>query len=180
MPTFGVNGPDAPGFSGIETITTELGTFQAALLSASKDYSMLTGRLDYLKGSYQRSEWYVCGYGLIKLTASESGSKTPGDFSYSNSWNITLLSFTPLTTNESHVRYILTDIQLGKLAKYYHDQIPDEETAEALRRWDAGVRVVNIKEFARSDLNGQWRIVHIGTTTPADGMELKLTSDMGQ
>ncbi len=174
VPDFGVDVPESPSFSGTEELTTNFGTFQATKVSASGSYSIFTGRFDYVQGSYQRSEWYVCGYGLVKLISSDSGAKTPGSSSYSNSENLTLLSFTPLTTNEFHVRYILADIQLNRIARRYRAHVSNEETAEALRRWDAGVRVVNIDQFKRRNINGQWQVVDLETGKPASGMTITL------
>ncbi len=54
----------------------------------------------------------------------------------------------------------------------------DEETAEALRRWDGGIRVENIEEFERKLVNGQWQIVHTGTENPIIGIDVILTSDL--
>ena len=87
------------------------------------------------------------------------------------------MSFTPLTTNEARVRYILADIQLGNVAFYYRANIADEETAEALRRWDAGVRVLNSDQFESRIVNGRWYIVHSGTEKPVTGMDISLSSD---
>jgi hypothetical protein len=176
-PNFGVSGPSTLLVAGTETVTTSLGTFQATLLSAAREYSILTGRLDSIKGTYQRSEWYVCGYGLIKLTSSDAGIKTPGNYSYSTREDLVLLSFTPFATNESHVRYILADIQLGNVADEYRADTTDEETAEALRRWDAGIRVVNIERFERRIVNGRWQIVYADTGNPVIGMDVILNSD---
>lgn len=171
-PKLGVSGPDTLSARGTENVTTGLGTFPSTRLSAGRDYSILTGRLDYVKGKYERSEWYVCGYGLVKLTSSDAGISMPANKPYSNSENLILMSFTPLTTNESHVRYILADIQLGHIVDDYRADVADEETAEALRRWDAGVRVKNITRFERRIVNGQWQIVYTGTVNPVDGMDV--------
>jgi hypothetical protein len=120
----------------------------------------------------------VCGYGLIKLTSSDVGERSPGLPShYSNIEDLNLLSFTPLTTNESHVRYILADIQSGNIADYYRANITDEETAEALRRWDAGMRVANIDRFERKQIDGKVLIVYTGTDTLIKGMDVKLSSE---
>ena len=180
IPSLGVSVPDTLLVAGTENITTGLGTFQATRLSAAGEYSIFTGRLDSVNGTYERSEWYVCGYGLIKLTSSDSGGKTPGDSSYSNHQDFVLLSFTPLSTNESHVRYILADIQLGKVANKYRANITDQETVEALRRWDAGIRVVNIKKFERRLVIKKWQIVYTGTENSINGMDVSLTSDPQQ
>ena len=182
IPNFGISPPPSVNTSAgpsteTQTITTEMGTFQATTTGGGGSYSILTGRLDYLNGTYQKSEWYVCGYSLIKLISSDSGIKTPGNYEYSSRAEVVLVSFTPLTTNEAFVRYMLADIQLSNTADDYRANITNEETAEALRRWDAGVRVNNIEQFERKMINGQWRIVSVGTEDRARGMEIKLTSD---
>ena len=116
----------------------------------------------------------------IKLISSDAGIRNPGNYSYSNSEDLVLLSFTPLTTNESHVRYILADIQLGNVADDHRANVADEETAEALRRWDAGIRVANIEGFERKIVDGQWQIVYAGTDNPVIGTDIILTSDSPQ
>lgn len=99
LPSLGVHGPDTLSVAGIEDVTTGLGTFRATHLAAGRDYSILTGRLDQVKGSFQRHEWYVCGYGLVKLTSSDRGVTSPGNNSYSTRVDLDLVSFTPLATN---------------------------------------------------------------------------------
>jgi hypothetical protein len=103
--------------------------------------------------------------------------KLPGNNSYSDREDLVLVSFTPQTTNEARIRYFLADIQLGNVVYYYRADIADEETAEALRRWDAGVRVLNSERFECRSLNGRGYIVHAETARPVNGMELRLSSD---
>ena len=176
-PSWPMSGPDTLSVAGTEDVTTGLGTLRATHLAAGRDYSILTGRLDYIKGTFQRHEWYVCGYGLVKLVSSESGVKSPGNNAYSSREDLVLVSFTPQTSNEPRIRYILADIQLGNVAYYYRANIADEETAEALRRWDAGVRVMNGERFEDLMVNGRWHIVYAGTDKPANGMDISLSSD---
>ncbi len=82
-----------------------------------------------------------------------------------------------VTTNEAHIRYILADIQLGNVADDYRTNSADEETAEALRRWDAGVRVTNSAEFERRIRRGRWYVVYTGTEEPVNGVDIDLSSD---
>lgn len=51
---------------------------------------------------------------------------------------------------EAEINYILADLQLSEedLAPYYRPR-SDSLSQEALRRWDAGFRVANIKKFTR-------------------------------
>ena len=160
---------------GIDEIETNWGTLQAVQIDTVEEYDVFTGTHDSMKGIYKISEWYACGLGLIRSTTSEIGTIN-GSKSQSQS-GLLLLSFTPISTNESHVRYILADIQIGNVFDYYRTKISDEETAEALRRWDAGVRVVNSEQFERRVMNGRWHIVYTGTTGPINGMDVSLSSD---
>ena len=93
---------------------------------------------------------------------------------------LVLVSSTLISTNESHVRYILVDIQLGHVADDYRANTTDEETAEALRRWDAGIRVRNIERFERRVVNGRWQIVYMGTERHINGKDVNVTSDSKQ
>ena len=176
IPSLGVSVPDTLSMVGTVPLTTEFGAFNATLLSAGREYK-ITDSHDYFEGTCERSELYVCGYGLIKLISSDVGIKNPGNYAYDNRENLVLVSFTPLTTNEAHVRYILADIQLGNIADEYRTQITDEETAEALRRWDGGIRVVNIEEFERKVVDGQWQIVYAIAEKQVIGTDIILNSD---
>jgi hypothetical protein len=53
----------------------------------------------------------------------------------------------------------------------------DEETAEALRRWDAGIRVANPEIFERKIVENNWQIVYLGTEIPISGKDIILTID---
>jgi hypothetical protein len=93
---------------------------------------------------------------------------------------VTLISYTPIPTNESRVRHILVDAQLSENIASYRAKITDEESAEALRRWDAGIRVVNIGEFERKFVDGHWQIVYAGTDDHVMGTDIILTTDSSQ
>lgn len=111
------------------------------------------------------SVWFACGYGVVlDTTIDPSVSKE-------------LLSFTPLLTDKARVRYILADIQLGNVIDYYRENISDEETAEAIRQWDAGIRVININDFERKLINGQWQVIYAGTETPINGSDVILSTE---
>jgi hypothetical protein len=158
---------------------TSWGTVPAIKVSITERYDAFTGRFDIVEGSQKTSTWYVCGYGLVHSTSSHRGTKNRKSFD-SQSESV-LVSFTPLSTNESHVRYILVDIQLNHRAYYYYRaNTTDEETAEALRRWNAGIRVVNIEEFERKKINEQWQIVYAGTENSINGMDGILNCDSQQ
>ena len=54
---------------------------------------------------------------------------------------------------EPQVRYLLADMTLGGNTKLYRDYATaerDPDLREAIRLWDAGLRVVNTNEFERS------------------------------
>lgn len=176
IPSLGGSVPDTLSMVGTVPLTTEFGVFNATLLSAGRDYQ-ITDIHDRFEGTRERSEWYVCGYGLIKLISSDVGIKNPGNYAYDNRWNLVLVSYTPFTTNEAHVRYILADIQLGNIADEYRSNIINEETADSLRRWDGGIRVVNIDEFERKVVDGQWQIVYALTDKQVIGTDIILISD---
>jgi hypothetical protein len=149
---------------GREEITTRLGTYQAlrvdtAISAADSEYTI----------NYR--EWYVCGYGVIY--SEESFSDNMGVTVYI--WE--LLSYTPLTTDESRVRYILADIQLGGVDGYYREHVDAEEVAEALRRWDAGITVTNIDQFERKLVGETWQVVYAGTETLINGSDVVLSTD---
>lgn len=151
--------------SGWEQKTIQLGTFRALRVKSLNQYADGT-----TPGIVDVNDWYVCGYGRIYSESTDL--KT--DIKYVDE----LLSFTPQTTNESRVRYILADIQLINTADAYRAMINNEETAEALRRWEAGIRVPNIDQFERKIVNGQWQIVYVGSGKPIQGADVKLTSDL--
>jgi hypothetical protein len=150
-----------------EQKTTGLGTFRALRVNSVNQYSDST-----TPGVMDVKDWYVCGYGRVYSESTDGRN----DIKYVDE----LLSFTPLSTNEAHVRYIIVDSQLLNTAEPYRSKFTDEETYEALRRWDAGIRVTNLDQFARKLVNGQWQVVYAGTENPIKGMDVKLTSDPQQ
>ncbi|MEJ5241104.1 MAG: hypothetical protein WHS87_07900 [Anaerolineales bacterium] len=78
---------------------------------------------------------------------------------------------------EARIRYIMADIQLSGLDEYYRGFPDDPFAAEAIARWDRGIRVVNIDKFERKLVNGQWTITYARTDTPVNGMDIRLSSD---
>jgi hypothetical protein len=150
--------------SGWEEKTIQLGTFRALRVKSLNQY--VDGRTP---GIVEVNDWYVCGYGRVYSESIDLDN----DIKYVDE----LLSFTSQFTNEARVRYILADIQLTNTPEPYRASIADEETAEALRRWDAGVRVVNIDQFERASVNGEWQIVPAGSGRPINGTDIRLTGD---
>jgi hypothetical protein len=79
--------------------------------------------------------------------------------------------------DEARVRYILADISLGGSIGYYRG-FPDNPNAhEALRRWQRGVRVVNLDQFERPFEDGGFGIVYVGTCDLIDGLDVDLNTD---
>ena len=72
---------------------------------------------------------------------------------------------------------MLVDMQLSGNIDFYRTRITDEETAEAVRRWDAGVRVVNTDEFERKMVDDRLHVVYAGTRSPILGTDVILTFD---
>ena len=82
------------------------------------------------------------------------------------------------TAYEAQIRYILADIQLGNVEEYYRQYTDQPAVAEAIRRWDAGIRVVNIDQFERRIINyAGWKIIYYGADTIINGMNVVLSSD---
>jgi hypothetical protein len=159
-----------------ETKRIDLGTFLTVREDTSYKYHLPYPKyVNDPQGTIATSEWYACGYGLIRAWTLHTGKYQGRDFD--KEYGIELVSFTPLSTNESHVRHILVDPQLSGNVAAYRGEITDEETAEALRRWDTGVRVANIEQFERTIINGQWQIVYAGTRNPIISTDVILTID---
>jgi hypothetical protein len=80
--------------------------------------------------------------------------------------------------DEARMRYILADSQLGGVIGYYRQFPCDLSAAEAVLRWDAGARVVNIDQFERKIIAGKgWQVVYAGSEITIDGMDVILTID---
>ena len=164
---------------GIQTKRTNLGAFPAVRVDTNIEYSFTTGLHDTFDTEARKSEWYVCGYGLVHSTARSTEMKNRMPLRQKSS-EVKLISYTPISTNESRVRHILVDAQLSENIASYRAKVTDEESAEALRRWDAGIRVVNIGEFERKVVDGHWRIVYAGTDDHVMGTDIILTTDSSQ
>ncbi len=159
---------------GYEDIETNFGTITALKIESINEVTEVDGIDGTSHAHIDATSWFVCGMGLVYEESTYNNLTT----NYiRSSINQELLSFSPITTHEDRVRYILADIELGQTADYYRANMIDEETAEALRRWDAGIRVVNFDKFERLQFNGQWQIIDSETGQPADGNLIILTSD---
>ena len=88
---------------------------------------------------------------------------------------------------EPQVRYLLADMTGGgkvELYRKYATEEKDPDSREALRLWDAGVRVVNLRDFERRWVTNRlakdgraFRVVLRGTSRTITGQEVILSSD---
>lgn len=88
---------------------------------------------------------------------------------------------------EPQVRYLLADMTGGgnvDMYRKYATEERDPDSREAIRRWDAGVRVVNMASFQRGWIanplakDGRaFRVTYKGTSRTIHGDEVLLTSD---
>lgn len=76
------------------------------------------------------------------------------------------------------MRLVLTDLSLGRPVSFYEGRRADPNVAEALRRWTAGVRVLNDAWFETRGDGERRRVVYRGTDRPADGAHVRLNSDL--
>jgi hypothetical protein len=97
--------------------------------------------------------------------------------------------WTEVIWREPQVRYLLADMTgSGKTDLYrkYATEERDPDSREAIRLWDAGVRVINMTDFERKWVTNQFgkdgrvfRVVQRGTDRTITGNEVLLTSDLG-
>lgn len=95
--------------------------------------------------------------------------------------------WTEVIWREPQVRYLLADMTgSGKTDLYrkYATEEKDPDSREAIRLWDAGVRVVNMADFERKWVTNQFgkdgrvfRVVQRGSDRTITGNEVLLTSD---
>jgi hypothetical protein len=81
------------------------------------------------------------------------------------------------TFQQSAMRTVLADLTLGRAPSFYASRAAEPSVAEALRRWAAGVRMVNGAEFEARGEGEQRRLVYRGTDLVIDGVRVKLNSD---
>ena len=97
--------------------------------------------------------------------------------------------WTEVIWREPQVRYLLADMtgssKTGLYRKYAAEE-KDPDSREAIRLWDAGVRVINMADFERKWVTNQFgkdgrvfRVVQRGSDRTITGSEVLLTSDMG-
>ncbi len=99
------------------------------------------------------------------------------------------VDWTEVIWREPQVRYLLADLCLngGKdgLYRKYAVEERDPDSREAIRLWDAGVRVVNTNQFERKWIPSQYakdgrvmRIVYRGSERTIRGDEVFLSNDL--
>jgi hypothetical protein len=96
--------------------------------------------------------------------------------------------WTEVIWREPQVRYLLADMTGGGKVAMYRDDATrekDPDSREAIRLWDAGVRVVNMADFGRKWVTNKFgkdgrvfRVVLRGTDRTITGNEVLLTSDL--
>jgi len=122
---------------------------------------------------------YAEGIGLIELTISSDTITIVKKLSAYSSGTGNEISPTPYAlpqnTGEALTRYIMADIQLGSVYDYYLAS-SQPEASEAIRRWDQGIRVVNIGSFERKVVgNYGWQITYLGSDQYINGMDVQLS-----
>jgi hypothetical protein len=81
---------------------------------------------------------------------------------------------------ETNVRYFLADINLGGGVDFYRkvaQEAHEMGCLEAVVRWDSGVRITNLDEFERKNVNGKVLITRKASEERINGMEVSLSTD---
>jgi hypothetical protein len=116
-----------------------------------------------LAASCTDEEWVIPGQPTPEQTATEVPFTLP-PISYAY--------------DEATIRYILADAELGGVIDYYRQFLDQPNVAEAICRWDNGVRVQNLSNFERKIVGDQgWKIVYTGTENLINGLDVVLSSD---
>ena len=82
---------------------------------------------------------------------------------------------------ETNVRYFLADMLLGGSREFYHrtaEVAHEMGCQEAVARFDAGVKVINLDQFERKKVNGKVLITRKGSEERISGMLVKLSTDL--
>ena len=81
---------------------------------------------------------------------------------------------------EVNVRYFLAYIYLGGGREFYHrvaESAHEMGCQEAVARFDAGVRITNLDQFERKQVEGKTLITRRGGNERINGLEVKLSTD---
>ena len=81
---------------------------------------------------------------------------------------------------EVNVRYFLADIYLGGSREFYYrvaESAHEMGCQEAVARFDAGVRITNLEQLERKQVEGKTLITRKGSNERINGLEVKLSTD---
>jgi hypothetical protein len=81
---------------------------------------------------------------------------------------------------ETNVRYFLADMMLGGSRDFYHrtaEAAHEMGCQEAVARFDAGVKVINLAQFERKKVDGKVLITRKGSNKRISGMLARLSTD---
>ncbi len=101
------------------------------------------------------------------------GTRSPADAS-----QVTLNS--DAAYPETNVRYFLADMMLGGSRDFYHrtaEVAHEMGCQEAVVRFDAGVKILNLDQFERKKVEGKVLITRKGSDERISGMLVKLSTD---
>ena len=85
-----------------------------------------------------------------------------------------------LPYSEVNVRYFLTDMYLGGSRNFYlgaAESAHEMACKEAVERYDSGVKVVNLDDFERKQVDGQTLITRKADNQRISGTEVRLSTD---
>ena len=119
--------------------------------------------------------WLACALMLLSLGLTQCAPGAIEDISEPQDEGEPIEATGP-ACDEARIRYMMADLQLGAETAYYRRRSNDPDVAEALRRWNAEIRIVNIQDFERKKVMPLgWKIVYAGTDQAIGGMEAELT-----
>lgn len=157
----------------VETVDGCKVTVNGVLLGEQGPWSWEWGDGNGNTGWFPQEHTYSASGTYVVRVASASGT--------ANSLSVTVdcpSGTVSSSYDEAQVRYILADAQLGNVIGYYRSFLDQPAVAEAVRRWDAGVRVTNISQFERKIVGDKgWQVVYAGTDTLINGMDVQLSTD---
>ena len=114
-----------------------------------------------------------------------SGKPSKRQFTFAATWlpadgsRVVLNSDVPYP--EVNVRYFLADIYLGGSRDFYHrvaESAHEMGCQEAVARYDAGVKITNLDQFERKQVDGKTLITRKGSNERISGSQVKLSTDL--
>jgi hypothetical protein len=109
----------------------------------------------------------------LKAVVLYAGTETPIDGSH-----VRLNS--DVAFPETNVRYFLVDIYLGGGREFYHhlaESAHEMGCQDAVARYDAGVKITNLDQFERKQVDGKTLITRKGSNERISGMDVRLSTD---